>query len=160
MTYTPHELAQLLRDNPQLRVDDQRLLHNDQRLALAVSQPLPKLSEHELQAAVIGECDRRALTDPRWRFCFHCPNGGDRDVRVAAKLKTEGVRSGVPDLLWLLPACGFYGLAMELKIGKNKCSPAQSEWLQWLSDRNFFTCVVYDDPGEAIGILSRYLEGA
>jgi hypothetical protein len=71
-----------------------------------------------------------------------------------------GLRAGVPDILFLLPACGFHGLAMELKVNKNKPSAAQSEWLQWLSDRNYFTCVVYDDPGEAMRILGQYMDGA
>ncbi|MGP1666836.1 MAG: hypothetical protein ACTS5I_13175 [Rhodanobacter sp.] len=80
-------------------------------------------------------------------FVFMCP-------------MAQGVRRGVPDILWMLPACGFYGLAMELKVSKRKTTPEQADWLRWLSDRNYFTCTVYDDPGEAMGILQRYLEGA
>lgn len=117
------------------------------------------MNEHDLQASLFAEIDLRANQDARWRMIFHVPNGGDRDIRVAAKLKAEGVRRGVPDLLWLLPACGYYGLAMELKVGKNKPTPEQADWLQWLSDRNYFTCVVYDDPAEAIYILQQYLDG-
>lgn len=118
------------------------------------------IREAEMQASLFAEIDLLANQDPRWRFIFHVPNGGERDPRTAAILKSHGVRAGVPDILWLLPACGYYGLAMELKVGKNKVSPAQSDWLQWLSDRNYFTCTVYNDPGEAIEILKRYLGGA
>lgn len=118
------------------------------------------MTELELQRSLFDEIDLRANQDSRWRFIFHVPNGGARTPRTAAILKGQGVRAGVPDLLWLLPACGYNGLAMELKVGKGKPSAAQSEWLQWLSDRNYFVCVVYDDPGEAVEILKRYLEGA
>jgi hypothetical protein len=118
------------------------------------------MTEAEMQESLFAEIDLRARQDPRYGFIFHPPNGGDRDIRVAARLKAQGVRRGVPDLIWMLPACGYYGLAMELKVGKNKATPEQSDWLRWLSDRNYFTCTVYDDPQEAIEILQRYLEGA
>lgn len=118
------------------------------------------MTEAEMQQSLFDEIDLRANQDPRYKFIFHVPNGGKRDKVVASILKAQGVRKGVPDLLWLLPACGYYGLAMELKCGKNTLEPEQSEWLQWLSDRNYFTCTVYNDPGEAMDILKRYLDGA
>lgn len=113
-----------------------------------------------MQQSVFAEIDLRANQDPRWRFVFHVPNGGKRDKVTAAILQRQGVRKGVPDLIWLLPACGYYGLAMELKVGSNRLEPEQAEWIRWLSDRNYYTCIVYNDPGEAMGILKRYLDGA
>ena len=37
-------------------------------------------------------------TDPRMKLLFAVPNGGDRRPSVAASLKAEGVKPGVPDL--------------------------------------------------------------
>lgn len=59
------------------------------------------------------------------------PNGGQRHVAVAAKLKAEGVRPGVPDLC--LPARSADGqwpcLWIELKRTKGgRTSKAQAEW--------------------------------
>mgnify|MGYP001559688998 CR=1 FL=1 len=52
------------------------------------------------------------------------PNGGDRDPRVGKKLKAEGVRSGFPDLMLLMPKGEFMGLIIEMKrvkIGRASC---------------------------------------
>lgn len=60
----------------------------------------------------------------RIRF-FHCPNGGNRDAVTGAKLKAQGVQRGVPDLIItdLL-------LVVELKVGSNKPTPEQIEWME------------------------------
>lgn len=114
------------------------------------------MTEHEMQESLFAEIDLRANQDARYAKIFAVPNG---QYRPGQRME-PGLRAGAPDILWLLPACGYYGLAMELKVGKNKPTEVQSEWLQWLSDRNYFTCVVYNDPGEAMGILKRYIDGA
>lgn len=46
---------------------------------------------------------------------FAIPNGGDRDAVVAARLKAEGVRAGVPDVFWPLPRAQYHGLFIEFK---------------------------------------------
>jgi hypothetical protein len=114
------------------------------------------MTESEMQASLFAELEIRDNQDPRYKYVFAVPNG---QYRPGQRME-PGLRAGVPDILFLLPACGFHGLAMELKVNKNKPSAAQSEWLQWLSDRNYFTCVVYDDPGEAMRILGQYMDGA
>lgn len=73
----------------------------------------------------------------------HCPNGGFRDAREAAKFKEMGVRAGFPDLFLYRPAGGFHGLALELKAGKNKQSPLQVELQAKLEARGYRYAVVY-----------------
>jgi hypothetical protein len=51
------------------------------------------------------------------------PNGGKRDLRVAVKLKREGVRRGTPDIIILLPEGRVAWL--ELKIKGGSLSPDQ-----------------------------------
>ena len=53
---------------------------------------------------------------------FCCPNGGKRNAREAGRLKRMGVLPGVADLLLFWP--GGMG-AIELKVAKNKQTPAQ-----------------------------------
>lgn len=48
-------------------------------------------------------------------FLFAVPNGGNRNSKEAAKLKREGVKAGVSDLVLAIPLNGRHGLFMELK---------------------------------------------
>ena len=57
------------------------------------------------------------------------PNGGHRNKATAGKLKAEGVRAGVPDLMLLYPRHGYHGLVIELKVGHNVATREQNEWL-------------------------------
>jgi hypothetical protein len=57
------------------------------------------------------------------------PNGGKRNVREAAKLKSMGVTAGVSDLILLVQRHGYGSLCIELKNGKKgRQSQAQHEW--------------------------------
>ena len=53
-------------------------------------------SEHEEQAAIFRWAEIMAKRAPELDLLFCIPNGGHRDIRVAARLKKEGVRAGVP----------------------------------------------------------------
>lgn len=55
-------------------------------------------------------------------LCFAVPNGGKRNPREAARLKSQGVLAGVSDLLIFWP--GGMG-AIELKAGKNTTTGPQ-----------------------------------
>lgn len=83
---------------------------------------------------------------------FHCPNGGSRDKREAAKLKAMGVRPGVADIIlfWL----GGKG-AIELKCGKNKQQDTQkffqSQWVH--SGGQYAVCYSLD---EVIAVLDSW----
>ena len=59
---------------------------------------------------------------------FAIPNGGQRNVVVAGKMKAEGVSRGVPDLY--VPA---WGLWIEMKRTKGwALSPEQRDWIGYL----------------------------
>ena len=60
---------------------------------------------------------------------FAVPNGGSRNVIEATHLKAQGVKRGTPDILLLVPSKGFHGLAIELKVGKNKPSKEQQAFI-------------------------------
>lgn len=52
---------------------------------------------------------------PALRWLHHIPNGGKRHRTVAAKLRAEGVKSGVHDYFLPVARQGFHGLYIELK---------------------------------------------
>lgn len=71
----------------------------------------------------------------QWRGILftHVPNGGERNVRVGARLKRQGTKAGVPDYLIFarvpkLP--GARGVAIELKRRKGgRLTKLQAQWL-------------------------------
>lgn len=79
---------------------------------------------------------------------FAIPNGGQRSMATAARLKAEGVSSGVPDLF--VPA---WGLWVEMKRSKGgSVSAEQKDWIAYLESVEF-CCIVgkgADDAKEKI----------
>lgn len=67
-------------------------------------------------------------TYPLAHMAYAIPNGGERNPIVAARLKAEGVKSGVPDVCWPVP-CGMYaGLYIEMKVKGGNVSENQGIW--------------------------------
>jgi len=63
-------------------------------------------------------------------YLFAIPNGGKRDAREAARMKLQGVKAGVSDVLLPVKRGGSGGLWIELKApGGGRTSEAQKEWL-------------------------------
>ena len=84
------------------------------------------MSENQLQQAVARLLDHSGLV-----WC-HPPNGGNRTAKTGALMKSMGAKAGVPDVLIFdtpgMPGWYRCGLAIELKVGKNKPTPAQLKW--------------------------------
>lgn len=115
------------------------------------------MSEERLQRAVARLLDASGLL-----WC-HVPNGGQRNAIVAAKLKGQGVKPGVPDILVFDHARTYwengvnydmaYGLAIELKNGKaGRLSPAQKQWMEDLTGRGW-RCEVCRSLDEVLDLL-------
>lgn len=71
---------------------------------------------------------------PALRLLFAVPNGGMRNKIVASKMKSEGVKAGVPDYLLPVPRGTHPGLAIELKTLTGGTSREQKKWLADLRD--------------------------
>ncbi len=116
----------------------------------------PRDDEHATQAAVCRWLDAHSVL-----YCA-VPNGtwlaGNKTARVRqmAKLKAEGLKPGVPDLLIFTspPAKpGCVGTALELKRAKGgKATEAQRWWLGWL-ERLGWACSVQHGADAAIAWL-------
>lgn len=59
---------------------------------------------------------------------FAVPNGGARNAWTGKVMKDEGVRSGVADLILLVPRNGYAALAIEMKTPTGKQSQSQKEF--------------------------------
>lgn len=72
-------------------------------------------TEHQEQSLVARWASLNDRRFPELRLLFAVPNGGDRHRAVAALLKAEGVKKGVPDLHLPVPRCGYASLFIEMK---------------------------------------------
>lgn len=72
-------------------------------------------TEHAEQMALMQWTVLNLKRFPNLDLLFAIPNGGDRSRSVAAALKAEGVKSGVPDLFLPVPMGQFAGLWIEMK---------------------------------------------
>jgi hypothetical protein len=89
---------------------------------------------------------------------FAIPNGGQRNVIVASKLKAEGVRAGVPDLFLAFPYRSYDGLFIEMKKPKGgRVSGKQKTTLEQLAEVGYKTAVC-NGWLEAKAVIEEYLE--
>ena len=114
--------------------------------------------EHIEQAHLIQWADT-VIADlhPNAGKLFAIPNGGHRNKHVALKLKEEGVRAGVLDLLFPEARGGYFGLWIEMKVRPNKPTPEQLALIrQHLAD-GYYAAVCYTAE-QAQTLLLWYLE--
>lgn len=111
-------------------------------------------TEHAHQAAFfqwIALYGSKVMSDTEMLFAI--PNGGDRRASVAASLKAEGVKSGVPDVCWPISKrtgwADYHGLWIELKrpelFGKKSDgrSDTQVEWHKRLREKGYAVVLAY-----------------
>ena len=113
--------------------------------------------EAQEQAILIQWCKLNENRVEALKYIFHVPNGGYRNKIEAANLKRQGVKSGVPDLLLLVPNDKYIGLAIEMKVGKNKATENQLRWLKFLKKQGYKTCICYGAE-EGIKVIKEYLK--
>ncbi|HEX4045442.1 MAG TPA: VRR-NUC domain-containing protein [Gammaproteobacteria bacterium] len=92
------------------------------------------------------------------KLVLHFPNEGRRTLRFGKLLKDMGMRTGVSDLLIAMPCHGFCGAWLELKSTKGIVSPAQKEFLEDMSQQNYFAKICWSID-EAIDTIKWYCFG-
>lgn len=121
-------------------------------------------TEHQEQSALFLWARLSHSTYPELRLMFAVANGGHRHPAVAAKMREEGVKPGVPDIFLPVARHGFHGLFLELKTEANRpkrggmggLSELQAQWLGELRDQGYKAVVAYGFE-EAKQILIDYL---
>jgi VRR-NUC domain len=94
-------------------------------------------SEAGEQTALFAWCALHSSEYPELKLLFHIPSGAERNIIVAARLKAQGVKAGVPDLFLPVARGSWYGLWVELKTAKGVVSPAQKEWIEALRKQGY-----------------------
>lgn len=91
------------------------------------------MSEHDQQSALFEWAEHRI--NRGWKaleLMYAIPNGGERNVIVATRLKAEGVKPGVPDVCIPIPKTPYHSLYIEMKDKDTKGSkvkPHQEKWI-------------------------------
>lgn len=112
--------------------------------------------EHQAQAtyfSILAVNERRI---PMLKWVFAVPNGGHRNKATAGRLRAEGVKSGVSDIFIPIPANGYNGCWMELKIKPNRVSEAQQEFLNAMEAHGYRTTVAWSCD-ELLDMTESYL---
>lgn len=96
-------------------------------------------------------------------YC-HVPNGGSRSHKSGALMKALGLRPGMPDLMFFtsrprpgLKSARYNGLAIELKVGKNKKTASQMTVHALLMAQGWLVHTTYS-LDEAIYLIDQYMK--
>ncbi len=90
------------------------------------------------------------------RLSFHIPNGGNREIQEAVKLKAMGVTAGVPDIFIAIPRDSYHGLFLELKSDGGVVSDVQRNFL-YIAGQEGYCCKVTYGLDAAIETIKDYL---
>lgn len=100
---------------------------------------LPTATEHLEQCAYFRWLD--------WAYpdviAFAIPNGGLRSKATAGKLRAEGVKPGVPDIMLAEPLGAWPGLFVEMKSKRGVVSDAQKLMIARLRQKGYKVEVAY-----------------
>lgn len=118
-----------------------------------------KSLEHAEQVSLMQwwslQCRRFGISE---QLLFAIPNGGQRNIITAKRMKDEGVRAGIPDLFLAVPRGKFHGLFVEMKKTRGGVvSDAQKACMQMLSENGYCVTVCHGfmDAQDAVkGYLS------
>jgi hypothetical protein len=119
---------------------------------------IPVPYEEDEQKAVMKWAEVQGLNVPALRLLHHIPNGSSKlPIGLAKKLKSLGLKAGVPDLCLPVAAQGFHALYVEMKRVKGSTtSEEQKSWHAALRERGN-RVEVCKGAGEAIAVIRDYL---
>jgi hypothetical protein len=86
--------------------------------------------EHQEQKAFFEFAALHFKKHPELELIYAIPNGGHRHKAVAAKMKAEGVKDGVPDMCLPVARGPYHALYIEMKAPykKNHKLPTNQQW--------------------------------
>ena len=99
------------------------------RQRTATGRRKPRHVEHDHQVALFRWAAAAEHAFPELSRMHAVPNGGQRNILTAARIKAEGARAGVWDIFLPVARAGYHGMYIEMKAGKNKLTEAQ-EWFR------------------------------
>jgi hypothetical protein len=100
------------------------------------------MTEHQMQSAFFDWLKLQKFEGVELAHAI--PNGGARHPAVAAKLKKEGVKTGVPDVSLPIARGGYIGLAIEFKSKDGNPSKEQRERISKMQLERWCVIVCWD----------------
>lgn len=113
------------------------------------------MTEHQIQTQLFRWWELWSPPELKWNL-FAIPNGGKRSWLTGARLKAEGVRRGVPDIMLAAAAMDYHGLFIELKTEKGRLTDNQEAMLIRL-DRAGYRAVCCRGYQAAVAELMNYV---
>ena len=117
-----------------------------------MKRTLKKNTEYQLQKTVCKYLDLNNI--------LYCGSmGGQYQVFRSQRIKAKqtGYKRGFPDLFIYESRGGFHGLAIELKVGYNKPTKEQLDWIGRLTN-NGYLATVCRNLDETLDIIKAYLK--
>jgi hypothetical protein len=111
-----------------------------------------------MQVQVIDWAREHATQYPALAWLYAVANGARLTRAVAKRMKAEGMRPGVPDLMLPERRGAYVGLAIEMKSPRHYPTREQRLWLTHLQKAGWLTDVCYSFE-EARDLLLAYLSG-
>lgn len=91
------------------------------------------------------------------RLLFAVPNGGERNIKVAAKMKATGTKADVSDIVLAVPSRGYHGLFIELKKEGGRARPGQLEFINAVRQQGYAAEVI-EGWKAAVRLLTWYMD--
>lgn len=111
-----------------------------------------KVCAEDIELIKIHEWVKNRTTLP----FIHCANERSCTPQYGAILKKKGQRAGVSDILIPRAAKGFHGAWIELKVGKNKPSLLQQQFLDDMTKEGYFAACVWGSEAAIAMIRELY----
>jgi hypothetical protein len=113
-------------------------------------------TEHSHQAALFCWMAQHFHIWPELKWAFAIPNGGERNIIVASKLRAEGVKAGVSDIC--IPVRRLYaGFYLEMKKPGGKESKEQKQFGEFVVSQGYlYKCA--DHWAIAADYIARYMD--
>lgn len=114
--------------------------------------------EHNAQVALFRWAALEQRRMPELALMFAVPNGGNRNIITALKLKAEGVKAGVPDIFLPCARSPYNGIFIEMKAKGRNPRGNQLWWHNRLAEQGYYVAVCYGFD-QACYEIENYLKG-
>jgi hypothetical protein len=124
------------------------------------------ISEHDEQTNLFNWAIRVRDEYPQLDLMFAIPNAGimlsklprNYAFAITKYMKSEGQKSGIPDIFLPAPVGGYHGLFIEMKSAKGSPQANQKEWIAALEKQGYQAIVCKGFEAAKLAIIN-YLEG-
>lgn len=120
---------------------------------------LPERGENDEQIAFFDWAKHQYGLYPHLRMMYHPANFAYGHVFTTMQNSRMGVNKGVPDVVLPVSRCGYYGLYIENKVGRNYLADEQVKWFEDLRSQGSLCLLSYSPFDLNSALVIAYLEG-